>query len=218
MNYLEYAEKIKSIPYPEKLKYHIAVMWLHPERLPLCVISLGDEILPVVKIPHEAVNNAYDLGYNYTVPVIAVSKDLFRGREDITDIVLPSTIQWLSEKAFSGCRNLRRITIPKKIRIIRRGTFDGCENLTDIYYEGSREEWEQIKIVHQKSECELGALIPGTPVQQIVSERMMHIPGNEPLFSANVHFRCNLAYAEGNPEFHVKAGKMDVTALFHTMD
>ena len=120
MNYPEYAEKIKNIPYPAKLEYHIAVMWLHPERLPLGVVSLGDAILPIVKIPHEAVNNAYDLGCYYTVPVIALGKNLFRGREDITDIVLPSTIQWLSEKAFAGCSNLRRITIPKNIRYCSR--------------------------------------------------------------------------------------------------
>ena len=215
MNYPEYAEKIKNIPYPAKLEYHIAVMWLHPERLPLGVVSLGDAILPIVKTPHEAVNNAYDLGCYYTVPVIALGKNLFRGREDITDIVLPSTIQWLSEKAFAGCSNLRRITIPKNIRTIRKGTFEGCNSLTDIYYEGSREEWEQIKIVQQKHECELGTLIPGTPVQQIASERMIHIPGNEPIFSANVHFRCDLAHAEGNPEFHIKVGKKDITELFY---
>lgn len=213
MKYPEYAEKIRNIPYPAGLEYHIAVMWLHPERLPLGVVSLGDAVLPVVKIPHEAVNNAYNLGYNYTVPVIAVSRDLFRGREDITDIVLPSTIRWLSEKAFAGCRNLRRITIPKNIRTIRRGTFAGCEKLTDIYYEGSSEEWEQVKIVYQRHECELGALIPGTPVQQITAERLIRIPGNEPLFSANVHFHCDLACAEGNPEYHVKAGKTDITEM-----
>ena len=218
MNYPEYAERIKNIPYPAKLEYHIAVRWLHPERLPLGIVSLGDAILPIVKIPHEAVNNAYDLGYYYIVPVIALGKNLFRGREDITDIVLPSSIQWLPEKAFAGCSNLRRITIPKNIRIIRKGTFEGCENLTDIYYEGSREEWEQIKIVHQKSECELGPLIPGTPVQQIISDRIIHIPGNEPLFSANVHFHCNLAYAEGNSEFHIKTRKTDITELFRTPD
>lgn len=218
MKYFDYAEKIKDIPYPERLGYHIAVVWLHPERMPLGVVSLGDETMPVVKIPHEAVNNFYPDRYHYTVPVIAIARDLFRGREDITDIVLPSTIQRLPEYAFEGCKNLRRITLPKNIRTILKGTFEGCENLIDIYYEGSREEWEQINIVHQKHECELGEMIPGTPVQQITSERIIHIPGNEPVFSANVHFHCDLTHAEGNPEFHVKAGKKDITALFHTMD
>ncbi len=218
MKYLEYVEKIKNIPYPAKLEYHIAVMWLHPERLPLGVVSLGDEILPIVKIPHEAVNNVCNHGYSYKVPVIAITRDLFRGREDITDIVLPSTIQWLPEKAFADCKNLRRITIPRIIRSIPEGTFAGCENLTDIYYEGSREEWEKVKIVHQKHECELGGLIPGTPVLRITSERMIHIPGNEPLFSANVHFHCDLAHAEGNPKFHVITGKTDITELFRISD
>ena len=218
MKYPEYAERIQNIPYPEKIEYRIAVMWLHPERLPLGVVSLGDETLPVVKIPHEAVNQVYNGKYNYTVPVIAVAHDLFRGRENITDIVLPSTIQRFPENAFAGCKNLQRITIPKKIRTIRKGTFEGCESLTDIFYEGSREEWEQINIVHQKYECELGTLIPGTPVQQITSERIIHIPGNEPLFSANVHFHCDLAHAEGNPEFHIQKGKNDITEYFYTME
>lgn len=218
MKYPEYAEKIKNIPYPAKLGYQIAVMWLHPERLPLKAVSLGDEILPVVKIPHEAVNPVYNRKYNYTVPVIAIARDLFRCREDITDIVLPSTIQRLPENAFAGCRNLRRITIPRRICSIPEGTFAGCENLTDIYYEGSREDWEQSRIVHQKHEFDLGSLIPGTPVQQITSERLIHIPGNEPLFSANVHFHCDLAHAEGNPQFHVITGKTDITEFFRISD
>lgn len=218
MNYPEYAERMKTVPYPSGLAYHIAFMWVHPERLPLTVISLGDEIPPIVKIPHKAVNNVYNLRYNYTVPVVAFSRKLFQCGEDITDIILPSSVYRIPEGAFAGCKNLRRITIPKKVRYIGEGTFAGCENLTDIYYEGTREEWEQIKIVHQKHECEFGDLIPGTPVAQITAERLVHIPGNEPLFSATLHFHCDLEHAEGNPEFHIQTGGTDITELFRTPD
>ena len=36
----------------------------------------------------------------------------------------------------------------------------------------------------------LGQLIPGTPVQEVKAERMIFIPENEAIFSANIHFLC----------------------------
>ncbi len=50
------------------------------------------------------------------------------------------------------------------------------------------------------------------------SESVTLIPGNEPLFSATLHFHCDLEHAEGNPEFHIQTGKTDITELFRAPD
>ena len=79
------------------------------------------------------------------------------------------------------------------------------------------EEWKKINIVHQKHEIEFGKLIPGTPVHEIQSERMLNIPGNEALFSANVHFRCKLSDQNFNSVFELNAGNKDITDFFRTI-
>lgn len=179
MIYKDYRDMIKDMPYTETLEYKQAIMWLHPENLPLGVFSIGEEYPTIIKIPPQAVNR-----YGRKVPIIAIARDAFAGHGEITDIVLPPSIQGFAKSMFSGCSGLKRITIPKKIKTISRGMFDGCDALEDVYYEGSMEEWKRIKIVHHKQEIELGSLIPGTPVQKIEAQRLIHIPGNDALLTA----------------------------------
>ena len=211
MNYKEYEEIMKYVPVTESLRYKIAIMWLHPEILPVGVVSIG-EAEGAVKIPGMAVNQ-----YGKKVPVIAISREAFSGNEKITDIVLPASLTRLPRGSFSGCTGLKRITIPKKVKHIAEGVFTGCENLEDVYYEGSMEEWKQMEIVHEKHEIEFGDLIPGTPVQKTLSERLIHIPGNEALFKANIHFHCKLSDLDFNPEYCISIGGKDITDLFRIM-
>ena len=213
MKFTDYMDSVKDVPVSDKLKYTIAVMWLHPGRLPLGVVALGDETMPVIKIPARARNTFGHEGEKHIVPVIAFSGKAFRGRTHITDIILPSSIGGFPAGAFADCENLRNITIPKRVGIIRQDTFAGCTNLENIYYEGSPEDWKKIRIVHQKHEVEFGKTFPGTPVHRIESERWMHIPGNDPLFSANIHFNCQIGDIPC-PEFHIRTGGKDISDAF----
>lgn len=209
MNFKEYAEMLKNVPFSETLEYVQAVMWFHPELLPLGVISIGEEYPPVIKVPSRAINR-----FGRNVPIIAISKDAFAGRDKLTDIVLPAAVRGIPKGAFKGCTELKRITIPKAVNKICKGTFDGCRDLEDVYYEGTAEEWEKIDIVHQKHEIELGAMIPGTPTQEIISERLLHIPGNDALFACNIHFRCNLSDLENDSDYERMPTDKDVTDLY----
>ncbi len=190
MNYKDYAKLMQTVEPSDKLQYKRAVFWLHPERLPLGLVSLGGELSPVIKVPGMAMNE-----YGRMVPVIAIARDAFSGNECITDIILPSGISRLSSGAFAGCNSLRNITIPNSVRMIKQGTFAGCTSLENVYYEGTRDEWNAVEIVHDRHEIEFGPLIQGTPVHTILAERNVNISGNEALFSANIHFRCKLVDA-----------------------
>ena len=212
MNYNEYEELIRGIPFTETLEYQPAVFWVHREVLPLGVASIGDDASGIIKIPNFKLNS-----YSHNVPVIAISKSAFANQERITDIVLPTSLEAIPEGAFSGCSGLKRITLPKSITYIGEGTFAGCDSLEDVYYEGSPEEWKHVKIVHQKHEVEFGSLVPGTPVQTIIAERFVHIPGNDALLVANIHFRCNLSDKATVASYGIKTGNSDVTNLFRTM-
>lgn len=212
MNFNEYKEKIKNVPYTASLEYQQAVFWLHPEVLPMGVISIGNPDCNIIKVPAKTMNQ-----YGRTVPVIAISRQAFCGKTDLTDIVLPHSIERIPTGAFAGCSNLKAITIPVKVKTIKEGTFAGCSRLEDIYYEGTMEEWKRIHIVHQKHEIEFGKMIPGTPVHEIQSERMLNIPGNEALFSANIHFRCKLSEQDSDSAFELSVGNKAVTDFFRTV-
>ena len=210
MDYKEFAERIRHIPVSDKLEYEPAVFWLHRERLPLGLVSLGGEKSLVIRIPESAENR-----YGRNVPVIAIARAAFSGNEEVTDIVLPPSIDRLPAGAFAGCSSLRRITIPRAVKRIPEGTFAGCRSLEDIYYEGTREEWKKIDIVHQRHEIEFGKVLPGQPVQEILAERWINIPGNEPIFSANIHFRCPLGGTP--PAFKIFAAGKEMTEHFRTL-
>ena len=212
MNFKEYEETIKIRPYSETLEYSQAIMWLHPEVLPLGVVSIGEEYPEIVKIPNRIANR-----YGRKVPIIAIARNAFADHVKVTDIVLPSTIERIPTGAFAGCSGLKRITIPKKIKTIREGTFAGCDNLEDVYFEGSMEEWRKINIVHDKHEIEFGKLISGTPVHEIKAERLLHVPGNDALLTANIHFHCAISDLECDLRFELTMGGKDITDFFRTM-
>ena len=211
MIFSEYINSIKDVPVSEHLKFAQAILWLDPSHLPLGAVTLENETMPVIKIPERAVNR-----FGNSVPVITITPELFKDREHVTDIILPPSIDRLPSGAFSGCRNLKNITIPKKIKSIRQNTFDGCSDLENIFYEGSAEEWDKISIVHQQYEVDFGDVFSGTPVQQIVSERLLHIPGNDAIFSANIHFRCNLSEIY-RLESLIPQADRDITELIRTV-
>lgn len=189
MNYCEYVEKMRDIPPVHELEVRRYGSWFyHYSQYATALKTVDDSFnTPVIKLPEKVQDeNGKDL------TLINFNRNLFRDKTNLTDIVLPSGIESIPEGAFSGCVNLRRITIPKKIRAIDEGTFAGCGKLTDIYFEGTRQQWEEVKITHSRYECDFGDLIPGTPVQEKTGERYMIIPGNEALFCANIHFRCDI--------------------------
>ena len=208
MNYKEYCEFIKDIEISDSLEFCQAIMWLHPERLPLGLVSIGDKSLSIIRVPEKTKNR-----FDRIVPIIAVAKGAFAGNENITDIILPSSIERLPQGAFAGCSSLKNITIPKKITHMKEKTFDGCCNLENIYYEGTAEEWDKIEIIHEKHEIEFGDVIPGTSVHTILAERRMFIPGNEAILTANIHFRCNFTENDSGT-FYSKMGGKDITEFF----
>lgn len=50
----------------------------------------------------------------------------------------------IGARAFANCTQLTSVTIPKSVTSIKEGAFSGCTKLKDVYFAGSKAEWEKI--------------------------------------------------------------------------
>lgn len=72
-------------------------------------------------------------------------------------IILSSTGEYykvtiIGENAFNLLENLTSVTIPNSIESIEKKAFNGCSSLTDIYYNGTIEQWNEITIDSDNAE------------------------------------------------------------------
>ncbi|OON97168.1 MAG: hypothetical protein ATN31_08500 [Candidatus Epulonipiscioides saccharophilum] len=103
------------------------------------------------------------------VAVSAIGKNAFANCDQLTRLRLPETLVMISEYAFYSCDSLRTVTIPENVVTIKYNAFgynpsletmnisSGVQfmdsmvfvyntKLRNIYYEGSQDEWNQLKI------------------------------------------------------------------------
>ena len=218
LKFSDYKLKIDAVECVRSITCFPAYMWLHPDRLPqqLIGIVVTDNVVklpPVVKIKTSC-PEIISISYKAFHP--ENEKEFNKIKDSITDIILPPTISSIEVGAFSNLVNLERIAIPKKVKIIKEKTFENCKNLSDIYFEGSKDDWEKLKIVNSKYCVDLtGELIPGTPVEKVINQRLEIIPGNEIISNCNIHFNCSF-YDSYSPkgEFRIYVGNSNVTDLF----
>ena len=185
MNYSEYREITEHYPNTEGLSYDLALLWLHPERLPVELVSLNGCTERVIRIPQSVRNK-----YGREVAVVRISPCAFRSNTNVTDVMIPPGVTKIERETFSGCTSLKRIALPKSVRSIGVAAFADCASLEDIYYEGTADEWGAIRIKSEKRVRVFGELIGGTPVQEIIDDRLVRIRGNEALYTATIHFCC----------------------------
>ena len=83
-----------------------------------------------------------------TIPnsLTSIEDGAFSGCTGLTSITIPDSVTSVDYCAFSGCTGLTSITIPDSVTMINWYAFDGCNGLTDVYYTGSEEQWNKIKI------------------------------------------------------------------------
>ncbi len=80
-----------------------------------------------------------------------IKRDTFFGCSSLTEVGIPDGITQIGSMAFVNCDNLKSITIPVSVTKIANAAFSvGAirpSRLEDVYYEGTREQWEQIEVL-----------------------------------------------------------------------
>lgn len=82
-----------------------------------------------------------------TIPdgVTLIDSFAFGDCTSLTEIVIPEGVTRTAYCAFSGCTALKVVTIPTTLTDMHNNTaFSGCNAITDVYYNGSRTQWNKI--------------------------------------------------------------------------
>ena len=67
----------------------------------------------------------------------------FKGTS-IETFVIPSGVAEMGSCMFQGCGSLKTVIIPESVTSITADAFKDCYSLSDVYFEGSRYQWESI--------------------------------------------------------------------------
>jgi len=72
---------------------------------------------------------------------------LYNGYDNLVkNVVIHSGVTSIEWYAFYECINLASVTLPTSIKDISMSVFEGCSKLSDVYYSGTKAQWEQIDI------------------------------------------------------------------------
>ena len=111
--------------------------------------SLTNITIPnsVTSIDNYAFSYCYSLK-NITIPnsVTSIRWHTFEHCSSLTNITIPNSVTFIDNYAFENCTNLKSITIPNSVTSINYSAFSGCTSLKDIYYEGTKSQWEKLDI------------------------------------------------------------------------
>ncbi|EJF39687.1 leucine rich repeat protein [Clostridium sp. MSTE9] len=83
----------------------------------------------------------------YTIPssVTKIGEEAF-SQCLLDDVTIPSNVTEIGNSAFEFTTNLTSVTIPKSVTNIGDNAFWDCKELTDVYYDGTQEDWNKISI------------------------------------------------------------------------
>lgn len=84
--------------------------------------------------------------------VTSIADNAFWKCKELTSVIIPNTITSISRQVFYECTNLLSVTIPRSVTYIDYGAFSAT-GIRDVYYEGTMEEWQKIKIVSSGNEA-----------------------------------------------------------------
>lgn len=75
-----------------------------------------------------------------------VEKNTFYGCISLETLKICEGVTEIQDDAFNDCEAVRTVELPVSLKKIDAYTFRECESLTDVYYNGSKAQWDKIEI------------------------------------------------------------------------
>lgn len=76
---------------------------------------------------------------------LTIADSAFERCSKLASVELPSSVRNIGNNAFASCKSLTEIKLPASIQSLGDNVFRGT-GITDIYYEGSKADWEKVSI------------------------------------------------------------------------
>ncbi len=107
----------------------------------LSSVTLGENITEIGAMAFARCSSLTQLTFNKNLQTIG--NNAFRLCSGLTQIELPDSLQSLGAYVFADCTSLKTVTISQGVDKLN-GTFRNCTALKDVYFKGTREQWEAI--------------------------------------------------------------------------
>ena len=100
--------------------------------------------------------------------VTRISAGMFYNCWALSNVTIPNGVTSIGDSAFGNCTDLSSVTIPDSVTTIGRDAFYYC-SLTDVYYDGTAEDWAKIFIGDGNEPLTNATLhcVPSAPVVKI---------------------------------------------------
>ena len=64
--------------------------------------------------------------------------------ENLETVIVNDGVEFLGAQSFNNLKKITSLTLPKSIKTCGQGVITNCPNLTDVYYQGTIEEFKAI--------------------------------------------------------------------------
>lgn len=78
--------------------------------------------------------------------ILNIGRQAFAGCSKLTHFDWPASVTEIGDWEFASNGSMASISIPASVTSIRDYAFDSCYKLSDIYYEGTKEQWDRITL------------------------------------------------------------------------
>ena len=98
--------------------------------------------------------------------VTSIGGGAFSNFSALETVTIPDTVTTIGANAFFGCVKLGSINIPSSIRSIGVDAFKGCNGLTEVSYDGTPVQWEDIAGAAKCSDVDFKIKCSGNVIRQ----------------------------------------------------